>query len=139
MIDLSEFPAVTEPSEEFLNQRQLLDYRSEREECLQWLLAYGKNPEKAEVRYRWSMRYLTGISDVRQENCNAVLTDTAVIIRTGTVSVGNPSVIKLDRHCVWFVLAAFDIRPECLTAANNIQSDSLLVIRLTAVVRLRFR
>ena len=31
MIDLSEFPVVTEPSEEFLNQRQLLDYRSERE------------------------------------------------------------------------------------------------------------
>jgi site-specific recombinase XerD len=48
MIDLSEFPVVTEPSEEFLNQRQLLDYRSEREECLQWLLTYGRNPEKAE-------------------------------------------------------------------------------------------
>jgi hypothetical protein len=31
-----------------LNHRQLLDYRSEREDCLQWLLTYGKEPDKAE-------------------------------------------------------------------------------------------
>ncbi|GAB3680496.1 hypothetical protein GCM10028857_03290 [Salinarchaeum chitinilyticum] len=39
---------VSEPAEEFLNQKQLLDYRSEREDCLSWLLAFGKAPEKGE-------------------------------------------------------------------------------------------
>lgn len=39
---------VTEPVAEHLNQKQLVDYRSEREECLSWLLAFGKNPEKAD-------------------------------------------------------------------------------------------
>ena len=38
MIDLDDYPVVTENSESFLNHRQLLDYRSEREDCLQWLL-----------------------------------------------------------------------------------------------------
>jgi site-specific recombinase XerD len=38
---------VTEPAEEYLNQKQLIDYRSEREECLSWLLAFGKKPQKA--------------------------------------------------------------------------------------------
>ena len=46
-MNLDDYPVVTEPSESFLNQRQLLDYRSEREECLRWLLAYGKEPKKA--------------------------------------------------------------------------------------------
>jgi site-specific recombinase XerD len=48
MIDLDDYPVVTETSESFLNHRQLLDYRSEREDCLQWLLTYGKEPDKAE-------------------------------------------------------------------------------------------
>jgi len=48
MIDLEEYPVVTENSESYLNQRQLLDYRSEREDCLWWLLTYGKEPDKAE-------------------------------------------------------------------------------------------
>lgn len=39
---------VTEPAAEFLNQRQLLDYRSEREDCLSWLLAIGKQPDQGE-------------------------------------------------------------------------------------------
>lgn len=47
MIDLDQYPVVTEAAESYLNQRQLLDYRSEREDCLQWLLAYGKNPSEA--------------------------------------------------------------------------------------------
>lgn len=47
-MNLDEYPVVTEPSESYLNQRQLLDYRSEREECLRWLFAYGKNPDKAQ-------------------------------------------------------------------------------------------
>jgi len=47
MIDLEEYPVVTENSELYLNQRRLLDYRSEREECLRWLLTYGKRPDEA--------------------------------------------------------------------------------------------
>jgi len=39
---------VTEPAEEFLNHKQLVDYRTEREECLSWLLAFGKEPSKAD-------------------------------------------------------------------------------------------
>jgi len=39
---------VTEPAEEYLNPKQLLDYQTEREECLSWLLAFGKNPDKGE-------------------------------------------------------------------------------------------
>lgn len=39
---------VTEPAAEFLNQKQLIDYRSERKECLSWLLAFGKEPQKGE-------------------------------------------------------------------------------------------
>ena len=48
MSDVSDLPLVTKPSESYLNQRQLLEYRSEREECLRWLLAFGKNPDKDE-------------------------------------------------------------------------------------------
>lgn len=48
MVDLEDVRVVTEPSAVFLNQRQLLDYRSQREECLEWLLVFGKKPEKAE-------------------------------------------------------------------------------------------
>ncbi|QSG09558.1 XerD/XerC family integrase [Halapricum desulfuricans] len=39
---------MTEPAREYLNQKQLLDYRSEREDCLSWLLAFGKDPETAD-------------------------------------------------------------------------------------------
>lgn len=39
---------VTEPAAEYLNPKQLVDYRSEREDCLSWLLAFGKNPEKGQ-------------------------------------------------------------------------------------------
>ncbi len=48
MINLEEYTVVTENSRDYLNQRQLVDYRSEREECFRWLLAYGKDPKKAE-------------------------------------------------------------------------------------------
>lgn len=47
MIDLDEYPITTENSESYLNKRQLLDYRSEREECLEWLLTFGKKPVEA--------------------------------------------------------------------------------------------
>jgi site-specific recombinase XerD len=39
---------VTETAAEYLNQKQMLDYRSEREDCLSWLLTFGKEPKKAE-------------------------------------------------------------------------------------------
>lgn len=39
---------VPEPSEELLNERQYLDYRSEREHSLEWLLNFGKKPKEAE-------------------------------------------------------------------------------------------
>lgn len=38
---------VTEPAEEYLNPKQLVDYRSEREDALRWLLAFGKDPDHA--------------------------------------------------------------------------------------------
>jgi hypothetical protein len=47
-MDLSEFAVVPGPTEDRLAQRQLVDYRNEREDCLEWLLAFGKDPEKAE-------------------------------------------------------------------------------------------
>ena len=43
-----DIPIVTEPSETFLHPRQVIDYQSEREDCLEWLLAFGKDPDKAE-------------------------------------------------------------------------------------------
>jgi hypothetical protein len=36
---------VPNNTEELLNERQFLDYRSEREHCLDWLLTFGKEPE----------------------------------------------------------------------------------------------
>ena len=66
---------VTEPSAGYLNERQLLDYRSERRDCIEWLLAVGKNPDKAEgyahgsvdprsrrmaIFYRWIWEYEDG-------------------------------------------------------------------------------
>ena len=39
---------VPEPSKNSLNKRQFIDYRTEREQCLEWLLTFGKDPEKAE-------------------------------------------------------------------------------------------
>jgi len=38
MTDFDDYPVVTENAASFLNQRQLLDYCSERKECLAWLL-----------------------------------------------------------------------------------------------------
>ncbi|SDR06916.1 tyrosine-type recombinase/integrase [Natronobacterium texcoconense] len=48
MTDLDGITVVTEPSREYLNQRQLMDYRSTREACLEWLLTFGKDPEQVE-------------------------------------------------------------------------------------------
>ncbi len=48
MPDVSDLPIVTEPAKAHLNPRQLLNYKSERKDCLQWLLTFGKNPAKGE-------------------------------------------------------------------------------------------
>lgn len=48
MSDFDELTIVSEPSKQFLNQRQLEDYRSEREDCLKWLYTRGKDPDKHE-------------------------------------------------------------------------------------------
>lgn len=47
MTDLSDLPVLTDVSESSLNQRQVLDYRAEREDCLRWLLTFGKDPDQA--------------------------------------------------------------------------------------------
>lgn len=39
---------VPEKSREYLNERQLLDYRNHREKLLEWVLNIGKDPKKAE-------------------------------------------------------------------------------------------
>ena len=39
---------VPEPSEKLLNERQIVDYRTEREQCLEWLLTFGKDPSSAD-------------------------------------------------------------------------------------------
>lgn len=47
MVNLDDLPVLTKPAEEFLNPRQRLDFKSEREACLEWLLTFGKEPDKA--------------------------------------------------------------------------------------------
>ena len=48
MTDLDGITLVPEPTERYLNPRQLQDYRAEREACLTWLLSAGKDPEQYE-------------------------------------------------------------------------------------------
>ncbi|MFB6284122.1 MAG: tyrosine-type recombinase/integrase [Halobacteria archaeon] len=48
MIESSDITVVTQPSKEMLNERQLVDYKHERKECLEWLLTKGKNPDRAD-------------------------------------------------------------------------------------------
>jgi integrase len=47
MSGLDDLTIVPEPTKDTLNKRQLVDYRAQREDCLEWLLALGKNPEEA--------------------------------------------------------------------------------------------
>lgn len=47
MTNFEGISVITGVSQEYLNERQLVDYRSQREACLKWLLSVGKNPEKA--------------------------------------------------------------------------------------------
>lgn len=45
---LDDITLVPEPSRKHLNERQLVDYRAERKDCVQWLLAVWKTPEHGE-------------------------------------------------------------------------------------------
>lgn len=47
---------VPRPSRERLNDRQVVDYRNEREACIQWLLALGKTPKKGEGYARGTVK-----------------------------------------------------------------------------------
>lgn len=47
-MDIDDYPVVTQASAAYLNQRQLLDYRSERKASIEWLLTFGKAPKQAE-------------------------------------------------------------------------------------------
>jgi hypothetical protein len=66
---------ITEPTADLLNERQQIDFRNHREQCLEWLLGFGKNPKKADgyahktVKarahridqfYRWIWQHETG-------------------------------------------------------------------------------
>lgn len=48
MTDLDGITVFTEPSEGSLNEHQISDYRSQREDCLKRLLTFGKDPDKVE-------------------------------------------------------------------------------------------
>lgn len=43
-----DIPITTEPSEEYLNERQRVDYLEHREDFLEWLYVFGKDPKRAE-------------------------------------------------------------------------------------------
>lgn len=89
MTDLDGITVVPGPSEEFLNDRQLVDFRSQREACLQWLLTFGKDPDEVDgyarsivntrasrmdIFYRWVWeeegRY---VADVTHDHADAFL------------------------------------------------------------------
>jgi integrase len=80
MIESTDVKLVPEPTKELLNERQIVDYRGHREDCLSWLLTLGKDPRRAkgyaettvsarayrmDMFYRWSWdevgRYTTDI------------------------------------------------------------------------------
>ncbi len=49
---LQDLPIVPEPSEQYLNQRQLLDYHDVRESCLGWLLTMGRTRRPTVTPFR---------------------------------------------------------------------------------------
>lgn len=42
-------PIIPAPTKEYLNERQLVDYREHREDFLEWLFTLGKRPEYGEA------------------------------------------------------------------------------------------
>ncbi|WP_254544665.1 site-specific recombinase xerd [Halomarina pelagica] len=45
---LRDLPIIPDPSKKWLNARQRVDYREHREDLLEWLCVFGKDPEHAE-------------------------------------------------------------------------------------------
>lgn len=48
MVDVEDFILVPDPSKERLNDRQIVDYKDQREQLIEWLLVFGKDPERVE-------------------------------------------------------------------------------------------
>lgn len=87
MANLEDVTLVTGPTREMLNEKQLVDYRSTRRDCLSWLLTFGLKPEKAEgyapatvsarasrmdIFYRWVWEEFDGYTaDVTHEHADA--------------------------------------------------------------------
>ena len=87
MTNLDGVRVVPQPTQDRLNERQLVDYRSQREDYLSWMLAFGKKPSHAEgyaretvknysyrtdqfYRFVWSEeeQYTTDISHTHADN-----------------------------------------------------------------------
>ena len=47
---------LTEPTAAVLNERQQIDFRTTRENCLKWLLGFGKDPQKADGYARSTLK-----------------------------------------------------------------------------------
>jgi hypothetical protein len=57
MTDLSGITAVSKCTEDRLNDRQLVDHRNQREDCLSWLLTFGLDPEKVKGYARGTVKH----------------------------------------------------------------------------------
>ena len=64
MTDLAGITVVPNPSEAFLNKRQLVDYRSQREACLTWLLTFGKAPAEVDGYARSTVKTRASRMDI---------------------------------------------------------------------------
>jgi len=93
MVALDRLAVVPEPTKERLTERQLIDYRDHREDLLEWLLVFGKNPQKGEgyafetIRngsyridqfYRWVWDEYDGYTtDITHEHADAYMRELA--------------------------------------------------------------
>ena len=75
-----------------------------------------------------------GITDVRQEDGDTVLANSTVIVRAGTRRVDDPGFVELDPHLVGLVLAALNRRLDRLTAPDEFDDGTLVVVVLPPVV-----
>ncbi|MFB6109999.1 MAG: phage integrase N-terminal SAM-like domain-containing protein, partial [Halodesulfurarchaeum sp.] len=57
MSDFDDITVVPNPTEELLNERQVVDYRAHREACIEWLLTFGKNPDTADGYAHSTVKY----------------------------------------------------------------------------------
>lgn len=64
MTDLDGITVIPGPSEAALNERQLVDYRSQREACLRWLLTFGKDPNEVDGYARSTLKTRASRMDI---------------------------------------------------------------------------